>query len=59
MVDDDARPTLRELIVGDLGPARRHVARLLRGDLKPSTAVLEEIRASIERCVTRVEHDVK
>jgi hypothetical protein len=41
--------------VGDLGPARRHVNRLLLGVLPATPAVLHEIEKSIERCVERLE----
>jgi hypothetical protein len=48
-------PTPIRYAIGDLGPARRHLARILREDLKPSPAVMEEIFNSIERCVERLE----
>jgi hypothetical protein len=51
-------PTLAELIVGDLGPARRHLERIRRGQLQPTSAVLDEIEKAIERCVARVQERV-
>jgi hypothetical protein len=48
------KPTLRELLVGDLGPAIRHLDRIKRGALPPSPAVLDEIEAAIARCVERI-----
>ena len=40
--------------IGDLGPAFRHVERLKAGQLPLSPAVLQEIAASLERCVVRL-----
>lgn len=51
-------PTLKEFIIGDLGPARRHLERIRTGVLQPVPAVVNEIDASIERCVERVQRDV-
>jgi hypothetical protein len=50
----DANPSFTDLLEGDLGPARRHLARIERGQLPPSPAVLHEISASIERCIERL-----
>lgn len=55
---DASAPTLREMLVGDLGPARRHLERIAIGVLQPSPAVLAEIASSIERCVERIERGV-
>lgn len=42
--------------IGDLGPARRHVARITSGVLQASNpAVQREIDAAIERCVRRLQ----
>jgi hypothetical protein len=41
--------------IGDLGVARRHMQRLRDGILQPTPMVMEEISASIERCVERLE----
>ena len=41
--------------IGDLGPARRHVARLVNGIMPTSLMALREIENSLERCVTRLE----
>lgn len=49
---------LAEYLVGDLGPARRHIQRLLTHEISPSRAVLEEIGESLERCVRRIERDL-
>lgn len=48
-------PTFLEYLEGDLGPARRHIARLKAGILPPSPAVLDEIEASLDRCVARMQ----
>ena len=49
---------LAKYLLGDLGPARRHVALLILGELSASRSVLEEIRDSIARCVRRIERDM-
>jgi hypothetical protein len=55
---DVRRPTLQQLLIGDLAPAIRHLDRLKAGRLLPSTAVLDEIEAAIERCVERISREV-
>jgi hypothetical protein len=50
----DETPSPIRYAIGDLGPARRHIARLIAGQLPPSLAVLREIEAALERCVTRL-----
>jgi len=41
--------------IGDLGPARRHIERILGGLIAPSAGVLCEIENSLNRCVRRLE----
>jgi len=48
---------LPEYLIGDLGPARRHIARLINQELPPSMSVLLEIEESILRCVRRIKRD--
>lgn len=54
-------PTLAEFIIGDLGPARRHIQRIMDGTFTPEQAplVYNEIRDSIERCVRRIRMNTK
>lgn len=49
---------LSEYLLGDLGPARRHLFRLLSGELPPTPGMLQEISDSVERCVSRIERDM-
>jgi hypothetical protein len=51
-------PTALQYAIGDLGVARRHLARL-RSDFDPKSLlpmVLTEISESVERCVKRLEN---
>ncbi len=50
---------LKKYLIGDLGPARRHLQRIDQNILQPTPAVLREIRSSIETCIARIERDVK
>lgn len=50
---------LPEYLIGDLGPARRHLMRIANGELPFSLSVLREMRNSIERCVQRINRDMK
>ena len=53
---------LPEFLIGDLGPAVRHLARLKNGDYDGSPIlpmVYREIEQSLERCITRIKRDVK
>jgi hypothetical protein len=45
-------------LVGDLGPARRHLERIRQGTLQPTPRVLDEISRAIETCVARIERDL-
>jgi hypothetical protein len=51
----DAAPSPIQYAIGDLGPARRHISRLISGQMTVSPMLLREISASLERCVTRLE----
>lgn len=56
----NATPSVEKLpiyLIGDLGPARRHIQRLLDGELPPTPSVLLEIQDSLIRCVRRIERD--
>lgn len=52
------RRPLRTFLVGDLGPAIRHLERIREGHLLPTTMVLDEIEQSIARCVHRILDEV-
>lgn len=54
-IDHAVLSDLCRYAIGDLGPARRHVRRLLSGELTATPAVLLEVEASLERCVERLE----
>ena len=56
--NDTPEGQLAKYLIGDLGVARRHVSRILLGELPASRSVLEEIRGSIARCVRRIERDM-
>lgn len=49
---------LGRYLKGDLAPARRHLERVRSGQL-PIGLVLDEIAASIERCVQRIDRDIR
>lgn len=53
--------TLSEFIIGDLGPARRHMQRIMDGTftLEQAPLVYNEIRDSIERCVRRIQQNTE
>jgi hypothetical protein len=57
-VEEHRMPSLKEYLIGDLGPARRHLYRIAMGELQPVPGVLDEIAASIERCVRRIEETI-
>lgn len=59
MINETPVGKLKTYLIGDLGVARRHLARIRDGVLVPSSAVLCEIQRSIEDCVARIERDVK
>ena len=50
-------PTLAKFIIGDLGPARRHMQRIMDGTFPPEQAFLvyDEIKDSLDRCVRRIQ----
>lgn len=50
---------LADRLIGELGPARRHIQRLLDGEIDPCIGVYREIQKSIERCVQRVDQELK
>ena len=54
--DDDAFDIdrVKQQAIGALGPARRHLLRLLDHDYLPSDGVLTEVLRSIEECVERL-----
>jgi hypothetical protein len=58
MINQTAPGRLQAYLIGDLGPARRHLERIRTGVLQPTPGVLDEIEASIERCVERIQRDV-
>jgi len=58
-LDELGSPRLAAFLVGDLGPARRYIMRLLANGTTPNRAELEEIQMSLERCVQRIEEKVK
>ena len=41
--------------IGDLGPARRHVGRLIRAEMPLTRMALREMEASLDACVNRLE----
>ena len=47
-------PTQIGLLIGDLGPARRHIDRIRTGEIPATSMVLTEIAASVERCIMRL-----
>lgn len=58
MINNTPPGKLRQYLLGDLGPARRHLQRIRRRELSPSPGVIDEIAASVEWCVERIERDV-
>ena len=54
-MDQETLPSPIRYAIGDLGPARRHIARLLEGRMPPSNLAYREIRDAVERCVKRLE----
>lgn len=48
-------PSPARYAIGDLGPARRHIARLIDGQLPASHGIFLEIAAALDRCVLRLE----
>ena len=60
-INDTPPGQLAKYLIGDLGVARRHLVRLLEGQFAGlnTNRVYEEIQDSIERCVARIERDLK
>lgn len=50
---------LKKYLLGDLGPARRHLQRIVLGTLSPVPGVIAEIEDSINRCVLRIQRDIE
>lgn len=52
---------LADQLIGDLGPAMRHIWRLQTGELTVTPGLLQELQRSIENCVERIQlnHDPK
>lgn len=61
MINETPEGQLGKYLIGDLGVARRHLARVREGTFKNGipVMVLEEISRSIEDCVSRIQRDVK
>lgn len=49
---------LKQYLIGDLGVARRHIQAIKNSELPASLSVLNEMEASVERCVARIERDM-
>lgn len=60
-MDETPKGELAKHLKGDLAVARRHLARLRLGLMPPATIqrIYEEIEQSIDRCVARIERDVR
>jgi hypothetical protein len=59
MVNSTPQGQLKKYLIGDLEVARRHLNRILYGQLPPSRGVVTEILNSIQDCVERIERDIK
>ena len=58
-VNETPKGQLGSYLIGDLGVARRHLARIRDGVIPPSKAVLAEVSNSIEWCVQRICRDIQ
>lgn len=60
-MDETPKGELAKHLVGDLAVARRHLTRLRMGLMPPAITqrIYEEMQQSIDRCVERIERDVR
>jgi hypothetical protein len=58
-LNETPKGKLAAYLKGDLGVARRHLARILGGELPFSGQVVREINRSVEDCVERIERDMQ
>lgn len=60
-MDETPKGELAKYLKGDLAVARRHLTRLRMGLMPPAIMqrIYEEIEQSIDRCVARIERDVR
>jgi hypothetical protein len=57
-INDTPKGKLKEYLIGDLGPARRLLSRLMDKTSGGTQRMFEESIDSIERCIARIERDV-
>lgn len=57
MINETPDGQLGKYLIGDLGVARRHLARIEEG-FPVSLGLLREVSRSVEDCVRRIERDL-